>query len=74
VPRSGRQRPHDHSLPDAKARENPAQEIVARKFAGDFVQSLLRDSELFGNELARATFLELAGGLFGVAASAGVRI
>lgn len=62
------------SLADTEARKNPAQEVLAGKFAGDFVQSLLRDSEFLGDELARAPFLELAGGLIRVAAGAGQRI
>src|SRR4051812_36245859 len=61
-------------FPDAEARKDPAEEIVTGEFAGNFVQSLLRYPELLSDELTGAAFLELTGGLFGVAPRAGQRV
>ena len=47
-------------FPDAEARENPPEQIVRVKLAGNLVERPLRKAQLFRDELACAALLELA--------------
>jgi len=58
-------------LPDAKARENLTQQIIAGEFPRYLIQRLLCPPQLFRDEFAGAALAQLTGGFFGVAAGAG---
>src|SRR5262245_802581 len=59
---------------DAEAREDAAEQVIRREFAGDLVQVLLRGAQLLGDELAGAALAKLTLGGFDMSSGASERI